>query len=172
MPQRLQIPKWPPGAPKWPTGSGKGSHPRLSGAPNNFRKIGFVIRALLLWKKFVTEKKKWKKVKKRWKLRYTNVVASRPSVKNISLVHFCTFGLIFYKKGFLNVSAIYFAFYKGFIKPGSSWFVLRLSAWSYRFRSWFRSGTCFGEFWTSWFRSGTRIPTFVCSLLKSLSFHT
>ena len=63
MPQRLQIPKWPPGAPKWPLGSGKGSHPRLSGAPNNFCKKVFVIRAHLVWEKFATEKKngiKWK----------------------------------------------------------------------------------------------------------------
>ena len=32
----LQITKWPPGGPKWPTGSGKGSNPRLLGAPVNF----------------------------------------------------------------------------------------------------------------------------------------
>ena len=90
------------------------------------------------------------------------------------------------KKGFFNISAIYFAFYKGFIKPGSSWFILRLSAWSYWFRSWFRSGTRFGEFstywfrsstrfgefWTSWFRSGTRKPTFVCSLVGGWVVHS
>ena len=34
--QRPRNPKWPPGAPKWPTGSGKGSNPRLLGAPVNF----------------------------------------------------------------------------------------------------------------------------------------
>ena len=100
------------------------------------------------------------------------------------LVFLAPFGLGVYiikiKKLFLNVSTIYFAFYKGFKKPGSSWFVLRLSAWSYWFRSWFRSGTRYGEFWTSWFRSGTRFGefwtswfrsgtrklTFVCSLLN------
>ena len=47
-------------APKWPTGSGKGSNPRLLGAPVNFCKISFLIRAILLWEN-VAMKKKWRK---------------------------------------------------------------------------------------------------------------
>ena len=56
-----QNPKWVPGAPKWPTGSGKGCTPRFLGAPVNFRKISFLIRALLLWEKVVTEERKVEK---------------------------------------------------------------------------------------------------------------
>ena len=37
------------GAQKWPMGSGQGSTPRFWGAPVNFLKISFLIRALLLW---------------------------------------------------------------------------------------------------------------------------
>ena len=44
----LQNPKWPPGVPKWPTGSGKVSTSRFLGILSNFRKISFLIRALLL----------------------------------------------------------------------------------------------------------------------------
>ena len=36
------------GAPKWPTGSGKGSNPRLLAISSHFRKIIFLIQALLL----------------------------------------------------------------------------------------------------------------------------
>ena len=39
----LEIQNGRQGAPKWPTGSVKGSNPRLLGALNNFRKIGFVF---------------------------------------------------------------------------------------------------------------------------------
>ena len=36
--------------PKWPTGSGKGSNPRLLGAPVNFCYISFLIHALLVFR--------------------------------------------------------------------------------------------------------------------------
>ena len=39
------------GAPKWPTGSGKGSNPRILGAPINFRKIIFLIWARSFYEK-------------------------------------------------------------------------------------------------------------------------
>ena len=38
-------------APKWPTRSGKVSNHRFLDAPINFRKTGFLIRALLPWEK-------------------------------------------------------------------------------------------------------------------------
>ena len=49
------------GAPKWLTRSGKGSTPQFLGAPINFRKTSFLIWALLLFKKVMTDEKKWKK---------------------------------------------------------------------------------------------------------------
>ena len=50
-----------PHRPTWPTGTGEGFSHRLFGASNNFRKIGFQIRALLLWEKVATEEKREKK---------------------------------------------------------------------------------------------------------------
>ena len=46
------------GAPKWQRGSGKVSTPRFLGVLSNFRQISFLIRALLLWQKVATKKKK------------------------------------------------------------------------------------------------------------------
>ena len=43
--------------PGWPKESGKGSNPRLLGAPNNFHIASFLIWELLLWEKVTTEKK-------------------------------------------------------------------------------------------------------------------
>ena len=48
MPHHLQNPKW-------LMGSGKVSTPRVLGVLSNFRKISFLIWALLLWKKVTTE---------------------------------------------------------------------------------------------------------------------
>ena len=48
------------GAPTWERGSGKVSTPRILGVLSNFRQISFLIQALPLWEKVVTEKK-WKK---------------------------------------------------------------------------------------------------------------
>ena len=48
------------GAPKGPTGSGKGYTPGFLGAPVNFSKISFLIRA----EKVVTENKWWKRIGK------------------------------------------------------------------------------------------------------------
>ena len=44
------------GAQKSPVGSGKGSTDRFLGTPVNFRKIGFLNWALLLWEKYAAEK--------------------------------------------------------------------------------------------------------------------
>ena len=48
MPHNLQNPKW-------PTESRKVSTPRFWGVLSNFRKISFLIRALLLWEKVTAE---------------------------------------------------------------------------------------------------------------------
>ena len=55
-----KIQNGPQGAPKKPTGSGKGYTPKFLGAPVNFCKISFLIRAILLWEN-VAMKKKWRK---------------------------------------------------------------------------------------------------------------
>ena len=54
-PHPLLNPKWTPGAPKWPWGSGNVSILKFLGAPANFRKISFLLRALHLWEKVATE---------------------------------------------------------------------------------------------------------------------
>ena len=46
----LEIQNGRQGAPKWPTGSGKGSNPRLLAISSHFRKISFLMRALLMRK--------------------------------------------------------------------------------------------------------------------------
>ena len=64
-----QNPKWLTAGLKMPMGSGKGSNPRLLAISSHFCYISFLIRALLLWEKFVTEKKKKKKKfkkRKKW----------------------------------------------------------------------------------------------------------
>ena len=47
-PHHLLHQKWSPEGPKIADGAGKGSNPRLLGAPINFCKISFLIQALLL----------------------------------------------------------------------------------------------------------------------------
>ena len=64
------------GAPNWPTGSGKGCTPRVWGAPVNFLKISFFIRALLLWENAAMEEMGWGKNKT--VLEVTNLVDSQP----------------------------------------------------------------------------------------------
>ena len=66
------------GAPKMLTGSGKGLNLRLLAALNNFYKIGFLSRALLLTEKGATEKrnKNQRETKKMMDIVATNVIAS------------------------------------------------------------------------------------------------
>ena len=77
-PHRLQNPIWPPGGQKWPTGSGKLPTCRFLVILCNFRKISFLIRALLLWEKVTTEeKKKRKDCWKYWPLRHCQQSTAR-----------------------------------------------------------------------------------------------
>ena len=66
------------GAPKWQRGSEMVSTLRFLGVPVNFRKIGFLIRALLLWEKVTTEEKNRGGAGKKEENNdvYTNIVAS------------------------------------------------------------------------------------------------
>ena len=126
-------------------GSGKGFYPMLLNAPNNFCKIGFVIRALLLYQYlcrgayayvYSTSKSERMLMKKLLIISavfnghtYNMFSLWRTSFWSLFILLASTFTLQKVKKGFLIVSAIIFGFYKEFIKQGSSWFVLRLPSW-------------------------------------------
>ena len=69
-PQRLQNPKWPPGAPKWPTGLGKVSTPRFLGVLSNS-----------FYEKRMQRRKKKRKKRKKKKIRMKIVATtSLPAV--------------------------------------------------------------------------------------------
>ena len=73
---RLQNPKWPLGGPKMANGPGKVSTLGYLGTPINFRKISFLIQALLPREKVTAEKKKEEENGGRKRKRLMRIVAT------------------------------------------------------------------------------------------------